>query len=447
MPLDRWKKLIRFRLRTLLILITFVCVPFGWIVNERHQSELEQEIGRELEEQGMTVRNDNWLNTPSLFQSWWEEQVNDLLGDRVRSVEQISVRIKSLEPLTHLHRLEHLSVHVEANQDLSPLGRLAKLGTLNLSCDIQASDSLPHLPDGLETLSLWGCKRVNFENFGHLRELTKLDVACRTASNTEFLGELKKLEDLALESDEAPNLTPLANLKNLKTLFLGKCGKDLTWIEGLENLERIVVNGSQSKDLTPLRNLRQLEYLAFYHSQADDLSPLAGLSKLKKLSVVNLPISDLGVVSKLTSLESLDLSQTLITDLEALATATSLRSLRLAETSVRVLTPLHSLPRLERLDISKTAVDLTTLTGHKSIESLNLSGMKRVDLKPVASLNKLKELYLQSAEVADLSPLYGLRCLDEVDVRETTLDEAQIAALKRALPKCTVWDNSTISIP
>ena len=67
--------------------------------------------------------------------------------------------------------------------------------------------------------------------------------------------------------------------------------KELRWLAGLENLERLGLGNTQVSDLAPLAELENLKRLTFEDTQVTDIAPLAGLENLEWLSLYDTQVS------------------------------------------------------------------------------------------------------------------------------------------------------------
>ncbi len=162
-PRRRW---LRFSLRTLLIVVTVLSVPLGWIGwrlgQERATITLIEEMGGSVSFNSIAKRG------------WWEESTDKWFGKRVRWVDLRNTQVSELSPLAELKSLEHLWLHNTQVSDLSPLAELKNLETLYLY-NTPVSDLSP-------------------------------------------LAELKSLERLQLRNTPVSDLSPLVELKNLVLL-------------------------------------------------------------------------------------------------------------------------------------------------------------------------------------------------------------------------------------
>jgi internalin A len=103
------------------------------------------------------------------------------------------------------------------------------------------------------------------------------------------------------------------------------------------------------------------------------------------------------------------------------------------------LSPLKGLP-LKRLAIHFTKVsDMSPLQGMK----LEYLDCYRAPVRDISSLKgmPLEVLDLRWTKVSDLSPLQQCKNLKRIGVNSSPVTPAEVAALKQALPNCTInWD-------
>ena len=113
----RW---FRFRLRTLLVLVTVLTVPLGWVGWEMDQRRREKEVGAWIEGMGGEVNSYSLLYSLMDERNWWEKKKDKWFGERVRDVDfspspyevhslDISpLQVGDLSPLAELKNLEFL---------------------------------------------------------------------------------------------------------------------------------------------------------------------------------------------------------------------------------------------------------------------------------------------------------------------------------------------------
>jgi len=140
--------------------------------------------------------------------------------------------------------------------------------------------------------------------------------------------------------------------------------------------------------------------------------------KVVWLHLEGLNIHHLSSLQDLTALMGLNLKDTRVDDLSALSKLHSLRKLILRNTLVGELNPLVNLTGLLELDLTNTKVK---------------------DIRALRKLINLKEILLSFTEVSDIGPLLGNTKLVFVNLTKTKVPYSQIALLKGANPKATVW--------
>lgn len=91
---------------------------------------------------------------------------------------------------------------------------------------------------------------------------------------------------------------------------------DISFVEGMPNLEAIILSGSSIKDLTPFAGNKSIYFLEIaYCSYIEDLSPLSSCSNLGMLNVSYTGVTDLSPVDELP-LERLTFTHTRVSDEE-----------------------------------------------------------------------------------------------------------------------------------
>ena len=158
----RW---IRFRLRTLLILIALLSVPLGWVGWEVDQRRKEKIAIAWIEELGGSVSSDDYIGE----RSWWEKTTDKWLGERVRMMNFVDTQVSDVSPLAELKNLEFLYLNDTKVSDLSLLAELKNLTHLWLG-NTQVSDLSPLAElKNLEFLYLNGLQ-VSDEQVQELRQ-------------------------------------------------------------------------------------------------------------------------------------------------------------------------------------------------------------------------------------------------------------------------------------
>ncbi len=187
---------LRFSLRTLLIVVTVLSVPLGWIGWRLQQVRRERATIIWIEKMGGNVSFHHQFETDP--RSWWKESTDRWFGERVGYVNLHHPQVSDLSPLTEFKNLKVLDLGKTQVSDLSPLAELKNLSTLYLG-NTQVSDLSP---------------------LAALKNLESLNLSNTQLSNLSPLAELKNLEKLWLSDTQVSDVSPLAALKNLKWLSL-----------------------------------------------------------------------------------------------------------------------------------------------------------------------------------------------------------------------------------
>ena len=101
---------------------------------------------------------------------------------------------------------------------------------------------------------------------------------------------------------------------------------------------------------------------------------------------------------------------------------------------------ISTLKNLESLSIGDCGIsDLGFLSGLTKLTFLQISDNAVRDLGPLSKLTGLKNLYIDKNPIANLEPLYALTNLRTLSMKGVDVPQAQLDALKKALPNCSVY--------
>lgn len=265
---------------------------------------------------------------------------------------------------------------------------------------------------------------------------------------------------LALHPGEEPSVFDwVADQKEIYLPYKKTLPKGLSKLQSLEYLRiqgHVMANDSNFAELAALPKPIRIDYwvkdtkLAYFRKCAQNISTISFRGSFSNLS-------DISEMKTFTKLEGTDLCDTEIPDLEPLRDL-PLTWLRVARTPIASLEPLRGKTGITYLDIDNFTGDLAPVATLINLTNLSAMGTNITDLLLLAPLTKLAHLSLQTTAITDLKPLIGkplthltishLRTDKPVSLKPleqlphlrslylygTEVDEAEVAALQKALP-------------
>ena len=344
----------------------------------------------------------------------------NLEGSLVRSLEPLrTAKFTSSQP--------ELNISNTQVSDLSPLAAQKTLFSLSAeNTPVQDISSLSKMKS-LQRLSLSGTRVADLSPLRNLRYLTELRLNGTDIDDLSHLAGLFRLKTIDVSNtsiDKIPNMKKLAGLRDID--FSDTNIKDLSPFSTMKFRILPQTNGpsvnlarTKVTDLTPLQRFKLIPKLNLDGTNVTDLSTLPmvenlSLSKTKITSLVGLTFKIDGR-HKPAHLESLNLSHSKIVDVSELANYVELRRINLAGTKVTDFSALANLKNLENVDVSGTSFsDPSFLHASKNfVEWLDLSNTPLADLDGLVPMTQLGTLNLSGTKVVDLKPIerflpYGL---------------------------------------
>ncbi|HNW85697.1 MAG TPA: leucine-rich repeat domain-containing protein [Candidatus Limiplasma sp.] len=290
--------------------------------------------------------------------------------------------ISPLSAFTHMYAL-----NIENNQvsDLSPLASLKALSWLSARNN-RITDLSPLLTaNAAQTLYLEGNPIADVTPLTGIEPLRVLYLERQPVCDYAPLDAIfSKITDTNLQAipDSVPNEPipmPDPNLLPLLRQVTKVKDRDITWRDAYRIYEIQV--GVESmwqgvSDISSLACFQNLERLMIFGSQVSDLSPLVKLQSLRFLGVDDSAVSDLTALGDAKQLGYLELKNNQITDVTPLANLTQLDGLDVSYNQIADLSPLYALQKLNVLYISHNLT--TDASGFKSIAK----GLKGKDFDP-----------------------------------------------------------------
>ena len=389
----------------------------------------------------------------------------DLSGNQIRNVDA----------LTEIRGLRSLNLTGNPITDCSSLSVLTNLSVLNLTGTEVSEDSFAVLAEALPQCAI----RVTTDDkeeilYGNRRfhaDATELHLNEIGLREIEALEEFTEVRILDLSNNEIGDLRPLMRLSKLESLNLaGNEVSDLRPLMGLPNLTKLDVSNNLVVETASLGAMTTLEEL---NLSGNRLNTFSGLEKLKRL--INLDLSGTGVkdavLSELYKIHTLmrlnlqdnpGLSDKAVSALKSelrgctILTSDLVYEVDFAGHTVRSdekhiafpaceitdLNGLDRMNRLEELDLSKNEISnlypFEICACRESLRVLDLSGNRISDTTSLAALSALEELNLSDNLIEVPIGIERITTLKRLDLSGNPIQEAQLAALREALPDCEI---------
>jgi len=224
-----------------------------------------------------------------ILQAPWSERIRNAIHEH--HIEHLEIRnpwhfpSRDLSFLCEFPFLKALAV-IHSEIDIRPLQCLHELRRLEVVTIDKNRIDFRNFPS-LESLSVaWS---QSTKQLAQLRKLKKLFIDHPPKWVIPHIGEMTDLEDLALLSCSAEDLSPLGNLTKLKKLriTLFRRNTDNTFVSKLVDLEEYRVQDSRGFiSFEPLMNLYNLRLISISESGPyDSLEPLRNLSHLEHVHI------------------------------------------------------------------------------------------------------------------------------------------------------------------
>ena len=284
------------------------------------------------------------------------EQLAKLTQLETLILHRIAADYVSLDWVKQFPKLQHLSIESLDLQDISALGDMPNLQSLEL---LDEGEDEVLTREQLQTLNDFGIKKIKVAG-------NQLSVANELA----LRPDRKKLSPAELVQDMYPNQRLHLDLgwqedQPLSGEERRRCLRDINWLaeEDFMFLQELSLP-AEVKDFSPIKGLDQLIELRVEGLAFDDLSLLAKMSQLNTLDVEGTRVTDLEKLPLpiVRQLETIDLSKTKVTSVEALKSARVMMWCDFDETVVKEI-PIFESDSLRYLSANKTLVtDLSPLS-------------------------------------------------------------------------------------
>ena len=313
-----------------------------------------------------------------------KEKLHQLINQTKLSVAY-NRKIKSLQPVRMLHRLEEIDIQQTQINDLTPLAGLTNLEIINLNqTEVTTLESISSLKN-LSTISFENTEVTSLSPLTNSNSIS--NIYCdKSRINTNEVIEFKKSHPACLIVYQSEKLRLWWN--NLDLEWQQELGDQLNLpsipskneLQQLVDLKSLTINNNLSlSNLNPLHIFINLQELTINSTSVTDISPLASLTSITRLNISSNPITDLEPISKLYNLTVLKLENTSVEDLEPVSELSNLKLLNIAGTRVKTLKYIQNLANLEKLYINNTRI--RTLKQLSGLSKLTLLQCYNTSLK------------------------------------------------------------------
>lgn len=183
-----------------------------------------------------------------------------------------------------------------------------------------------------------------------IKKITGIVSEAEIILDLRFLRQLKNLTMLRLTEIEINEdfIRSLHSFAKLNTLGLCNCQlRDISFIEGLDNIEHLFLDDNYINNVNALKNLKKILQISLGNNHLKNISALKAIPNLISLNLNNNLIEQDVAIAEIKGLQYLALRGNKIRDVRALATLKDLRTLDLIgnpieEVGIQILE--HALP-------------------------------------------------------------------------------------------------------
>ncbi|MDH5581479.1 MAG: hypothetical protein OEY33_06205 [Bdellovibrionales bacterium] len=275
-------------------------------------------------------------------------------------------------------------------------------------------------------------------------------------------GEIvKKMDTLSFKGYAVPTTSKLNykfnNINELRSYLRSifndksKCNRMNEKFESMEALQLMsgtfsLKNGDfkryQLKDITPLEGAQNLKYLIINQNSLTDVSVLGKLKNLQFIKMAKNKVSSLNFVKKLPKLISLDVSDNAIGDISPLAKASQLEELWLStqrpnekalhspnpwRKKLENISPLKGLKNLYLLVAGNNSIeDISSVRNLRKLNILSFKNNLVKDITPLENLYSLRNLYLSGNDIEEVSAIKDMKNLTNLSISNNKIKDCSI---------------------
>ena len=345
---------------------------------------------------------------------------HELTEEDLEKITEIKLSVKDIRGVEKLVNLESVTISTGKIYDYTPLSNLEKLKKLKINAtSMTCLDGSFSFLTNLETLEIEETKLKDVSPIEKLVNLKTFEL-CENYQ-IEFLpkhlGDLQKLEYLALSYNSIKNVKPVRSLTNLKNLYFHYNNvEDISPIKDLVNLIEFGAQGNQIKDISAVTKLVNLTWLGLNQNQIEAIPK--DFVNLKKLQTCELNYNNISNLPDLKGLDSLDdmrlvgnnLNDEDFVKLDGLA---HVKFLAIALNNITKVPIMKNLKSLQELYLNYNSItDLSGFADNDSfpaLKSVYLGSNKIENAEALRKRKGLNRLSIGKNCITDLSPLEELK--------------------------------------
>lgn len=385
--------------------------------------DIEKQIAKKLNKHHDDLTDDDFQQTTeiTIYHSNKNDNIEKLVN--LKWVTFLGVTPKFMEEISRIESVECIIFEYCCIPDISILRNMKNLTRLSFR-NVNDFD-LNILADWKSITNIgFGIRKgvPNLSLLSKVPNLKSLGFCAMEIDDISFIQGIPNLEDIILNQTLVTNLRPFGKLDKIKSISLSmtKVAK-LDGLQSLSSLENLKLNSTKVSDISKLQNCINIKKLNLSHSHVSDINPLKGMQNLEELFLASTKVNDISVLNSLVNL----------------------KKLRLNNISVSDWTPLKTLVNLEELDLSGNNIqDFSFISGMKSLRRLNLQKAKITDLEPLSQLTQIDSINLNNVEFPSLSPIQKLS-IKELDLQKARTSGYEFLSAIKSLEVLKIDDSQT----
>ena len=280
----------------------------------------------------------------------------------------------------------------------------------------------------MEDLAIDSIPAGQLSYLASLVNITSLQIR-NTAVSTEdlkMIGALPMLKQLTLSGCGLTTAAGLETATGITHLDLSQNTiRDLSPLQAMEGLQEVTLHHNAVNDLTALSNLKNITKLDVSFNLLTSLTPIFNCTSLTSLSANNNTVTALAGIEKLTALESFAIAANTLADVTPIAACTSIKEVDISSNAIEDISCLSDLTNLEILNFSRNSVvELPAFSKDCALITIDGSHNKLESLKALKGLENLNNVYMDyNEEISSIAPLTSCNCIIQVKVYGTKVKD------------------------